>query len=60
MNEPSLTPKDQQQDYSHANLLFLLQTLAGEMHAAKRKALLDSTIDVEQVELSISRNELAL
>ena len=60
MNEPSLTPRDQQQDYSHANLMFLLQTLAGEMHAAKRKALLDSTSTFEQVELSIGRNELAL
>jgi hypothetical protein len=60
MNEPGLTPKDQLQDYSHANLLFLLQTLAGEVHAAKCKALLESTITDEQVELFISRHELAL
>jgi hypothetical protein len=45
---------------SRANLFFLLQMLAGEMHAIERNALSELSIPNEPIETSMGRNGIAL
>lgn len=60
MSDHSDAITNQPQIDSRANLFYLLQTLANDMHVAECKVLLKSSVLNEQIETDISRNGLGL